>query len=110
MINFYKTKNINKTKIFYQRLTLSVYFENENSIILDSGDGMLGFVLDINAEVKEYSCISFDLASTTEVDLKYEQLKDIALNKPSMHPNFPVYSFFLKDPNGLNIEFQTIIR
>jgi hypothetical protein len=25
------------------------------------------------------------------------------------HPRFPVYSFFLKDPNGYTLEFQKIL-
>ncbi len=110
MINFYKTKNLALTKEFYEKLGLSIYFENENSIILDSLEGMIGFVFDSNATTPSYSCVSFDLKDTQDVDNMYEKLKDVALATPSKHSKFPVYSFFLIDPNGINIEYQTILK
>ncbi len=110
MINFYKSKDLTATKAFYTKLNLTIYFENENSIILDSQEGMIGFVYDEKALPPAYSCVSFDLKDIKEVNAVYQEVKDIATTEPHHHPQFPVYSFFLKDPNGINVEYQTIIR
>ena len=42
------------------------------------------------------------------MDNKYEELKDTVdiLRKPSRHPIYPVYSFFLQDPDGYLVEYQ----
>ena len=57
-------------------------------------------------------CLSFDCADRAEVDAVYARLQAAGLptlgEGPCHHPRFPVYSFFLKDPNGYTLEFQKI--
>ena len=41
---------------------------------------------------------------------RYEMLKDSCnvYRKPQMHPKYPVYSFFILDPDGYLVEFQKV--
>lgn len=108
MIHFYSCKSLKETEDFYKRLPLSIYMRQVNTIIYDSGEGMIGFV-EREHVAPSYSCISFVVKDEKEVDQYYEQLKDLALDVPQKHPWAPVYSFFLIDPNGLKIEFQAFV-
>ena len=55
-------------------------------------------------------CLSLNLASDEEVDAYYDLVKEKAEvhQAPAMHPVYPVYSFFLKDPDGYLVEFQRV--
>lgn len=89
-------------------LTLSM--EQPNTLIFDSGKGMIGFVQKEHHQAPAYSCISFILNTKSEVDEIYEQFKNEALGAPAYHPTAPVYSFFLKDPNGYTVEWQMFTK
>ncbi|MBR2809289.1 MAG: hypothetical protein IKE33_03580 [Erysipelotrichaceae bacterium] len=43
---------------------------------------------------------------------KYEELKDSVriYKKPSMHAKYPVYSFFMLDPDDYLVEIQKIAK
>ena len=109
MINFYTCKNLGETEAFWLKMGLSVYMRQPNTIIFDSKEGMVGFIESIDHVIPKYSCISLVVKTKEEVDNKYQQLKDYALDIPKVHPTAPVYSFFLMDPNGYKVEFQQFV-
>lgn len=109
MIHFYTCKNLKETEEFWIKMGLSIYMRQPGITILDSKEGMIGFVEKAHHTAPEYSCISFVKQSKEEIDKIYESLKEEALNPPAIHPTAPVYSFFLKDPNGYTVEFQVFI-
>ena len=113
---FLPCSDIEKTFDFYNGLLkLPVAQKQSDSLyIFDTGYGYWGFC--------EYPdgrpllggpkgvCLSLNLASDEEVDEYYELVKEKAeVHKaPAMHPVYPVYSFFIKDPDGYLVEFQKV--
>ena len=111
---FLPVDDIEKTYHFYHEiLGLPVIQKQGDTLyIFDTGYGYWGFC--------QYSdgrrplsgpkgvCLSLNLDSNEEVLSRYEQLKDkvTIYKKPAMHPVFPVYSFFISDPDGYMVEYQ----
>ncbi|MBR6800495.1 MAG: VOC family protein [Eubacteriaceae bacterium] len=109
---FFPSADINVTKDYYHNiLGLPIYKDLGNTVWFDTGYGYVAFV--------EYSpkrppasgmCISFNLPTKEDVDDMYDILRGrdvIGLKEPpKKHPQFPVYSFFLSDPDGYTLEYQ----
>ena len=111
-IVFFPCKDIKET-LHYYRDILGFDIEKDlgGSIWVDGGSGFVGFVqYDPPRDMAKGACISFNLSSTEAVDEMYEKLKNLPVTglkePPQKHPKFPVYSFFLSDPNGYLLEFQ----
>lgn len=109
MINFYQCRDLEETKSFYIKLGLTLSRIEPQCLIFDSGYGEIGFLESPSFLPLPYSCLSFVKESKEEVDAIYKQFIDDAITIPSVHEKYPVYSFFMKDPNGLTIEFQVFI-
>ena len=109
MINFYTCYNLQETEKYWLKLGLTLFMRQPNCIILDSKEGQIGFLESTSHQPPIYSCISFTRDSKEEIDILYNKYKDIAYTSPKIHQSAPVYSFFMKDPNGLKVEFQTFI-
>ena len=109
MINFYTCRNLQETEEFWLKMGLEVYMRQPNTIIFDSKEGMVGFIESKDHIIPKYSCISLVVQTKEEVDKRYHELQEYALDKPKVHPTAPVYSFFLMDPNGYKVEFQQFI-
>ena len=115
-IVFLPVSDIQKTIHFYHDiLKLPVYQKQGDSLcIFDTGYGYWGFCQYEDARCplsgEKGVCLSLNLNNNEEVLQKYEELKDIVnvYKKPAMHPTFPVYSFFIFDPDHYLIEFQKI--
>ena len=111
-IVFFPCKNISETKAYYSTvLGLTVEKDLGNSIWVDMGSGYIGFVeYDPPRPMATGMCISFNLETKEAVDAMYGALLSrpvIGLREPPVqNPKFPVYSFFLSDPNGYLLEFQ----
>ena len=109
---FFPCRNIDETRSYYKDiLGLPVYKDLGNTVWFDSGYGYLAFVeYDPSREMASGACISFNMESEAAVDAVYEKLlsrKAVGLKEPPQkHPHFPVYSFFLSDPNGYLLEYQ----
>lgn len=109
---FFPCRDINETREYYAGvLGLEIYKDLGKSIWVDMGRGYLGFVeYEPEREMARGACISFNLGSVQEVDGMYEKLRSLPViglkGAPQRHPVFPVYSFFLSDPNGYMLEFQ----
>ena len=111
---FFPCRDIAETKAYYTRvLGLPVYKDLGSTVWLDCGYGYLAFV-DYGPErpMASGACISFNLTSIEAVDEMYHTLQNSPypvpglVGPPAHHPKFPVYSFFLSDPNGYTLEYQ----
>ena len=113
---FLPCTDIRKTLHFYHEvLHLPIaQKQSDNLYIFDTGYGYWGF-----CQYKDHRkplsgpqgvCLSLNLPDNEGVLKMYEQLKDLCpvYKKPAVHPDFPVYSFFLQDPDGYLVEFQKI--
>jgi predicted lactoylglutathione lyase len=110
LVNFYACSNLKATDAFYKTLGLVIYHSSKGCNIYDSGYGYVGFIEKPDVILPDYHCLSFNCESVAEVDDVYLQLKDVyQCTIPAKHEKFPVYSFFLKDPDGYNLEFQYIL-
>ena len=109
---FFPCIDIVETKEYYTKTVgLKIYKDLGDCVWFDCGRGYLGFCYyGPDRPMAAGQCISFNLASCREVDLKYEELrlkKALGIkDPPQRHPRFPVYSFFFTDPNGYTLEFQ----
>ena len=113
---FLPCTDILKTVHFYHDiLGLSIaQKQSDNLYIFDTGYGYWGFC--------QYSdkreplsgpagvCLSLNLQTNEAVIEKYEQLKDCCsvYKPPLQHPDFPVFSFFILDPDGYLVEYQKV--
>ena len=115
-ITFLPVSDIEKTCRFYTEVIGLKVFQKqgEDLYIFDTGYGYWGFC-QYKDERPPLSgpkgvCLSLNLDSNEAVLKAFELLKDKAevYKEPAKHPVFPVYSFFLKDPDGYLVEFQKI--
>ena len=86
--------------------------QGEDVVIFDTGRGYWGFCryADGRAPLSgpKGACLSLNLESAEAVDAVYQALRDRCpvVHPPRRHPLFPVYSFFVTDPDGYLVEFQ----
>lgn len=115
-VTFLPVTNIERTYDFYvNTLNLKVFQkQGDNLYIFDTGYGYWGFCQYADGR-KPLSgpqgvCLSLNLASNDEVIARYEELKDRCeiIKAPAIHPDFPVFSFFVRDPDGYTVEYQFI--
>ena len=115
---FLPVSDIDKTYAFYHDiLKLPVYQKQGESLyIFETGYGYWGFC-EYDDDRKPLSgptgvCLSLNVASNEAVLQKYEELKDSVriYKKPSMHAKYPVYSFFMLDPDDYLVEIQKIAK
>lgn len=115
-IVFLPCTNIQVTYHFYHEiLGLNIYMkQNENVYIFDTGYGYWGFC-EYEDQRNPLSgptgvCLSIDYDTKDEVLEKFKEIKAVypIYKEPTHHANFPVYSFFIQDPDGYLVEFQSI--
>lgn len=111
-VTFFPVNNIEETVRFYRDIIgLKLYNDFGNCVILNCGEGFWGFCdYGDGRELPLGVCLSLNLQDNGEVDKEYERLSKLNISgtKPENHSVFPVYSFFIKDPNGYTVEFQKI--
>ncbi|MHA1685662.1 MAG: VOC family protein [Candidatus Heimdallarchaeaceae archaeon] len=113
-ITFLPAKSLNETLQFYSTvLELPVALIQKNCIIFQAGKyGYWGFCEQEEFKVKgtESICLTLVVENEEIVDQYHRLLqgKDAPiLTKPQKHKIYPIYSFFLADPNGYHIEIQS---
>ncbi|MBE6115640.1 MAG: VOC family protein [Erysipelotrichaceae bacterium] len=115
-IVFLPVSDIEETVRFYRdTLKLPVHQKQSDRLyIFDTGYGYWGFC-QYDDDRKPLSgpqgvCLSLNLPDNEAVINKYEELKNSSrvYKRPARHPQFPVYSFFLMDPDEYLVEFQKI--
>ena len=113
---FLPVSDIDETLKFYRdAVGLKIAQKQGDSLyIFDTGYGYWGFCQYDDGR-KPLSgpkgvCLSLNLSTNEEVMARYEMLKDSCnvYRKPRMHPKYPVYSFFILDPDGYLVEFQKV--
>ena len=86
--------------------------QSDRLMILDTGYGYWGFCQYGDGRPllsgRQGVCLSVNLESEQAVLARYKQLKDRCrvYQEPCRHPRFPVFSFFVEDPDGYLVEFQ----
>ncbi len=110
---FYPSSNLPETARFYREIIgLTPVMDEPFQCVFSSGKGCIGFVdYGDNILASGHICISFNCESREAVDAEYERIQKLGYpvrTAPAKHPRFPVYSFFLEDPNGYTVEFQKI--
>ena len=113
---FLPVRDIEKTVEFYRdALKLPVHQKQSDKLyIFDTGYGYWGFC-EYGDDRKPLSgpqgvCLSLNLLDNEAVLERFEELKNVCrvYRDPARHPVFPVYSFFLLDPDDYLVEFQKV--
>ena len=115
-IVFLPCSDIKKTDAFYGGLLglPLVQKQGPSLSIYDTGYGYFGFCQYADGRPPlsgpKGVCLSINLADNDAVLARFEELRDRAdvYKAPARHPVFPVYSFFLKDPDSYLVEYQKI--
>ncbi len=113
---FLPCSDIEKTySVYHCPLGLPVFQKQGDSLyIFDTGYGYWGFCQYSDGRSPlngpQGACLSINLASNEAVLARYEELKDCCnvYKAPAMHPVYPVFSFFILDPDGYLVEYQKI--
>ena len=116
---FLPVKDIQETTEFYRDVIgFPVVQEQSGGIcrIFDTGYGYWGFCQYPDGRPllngPQGVCLSLNCHDQADVDKQYEKLaqKGCVMDcRPKYMENFPVYGFFMKDPNGYKLEFQYIL-
>lgn len=112
-ISFYPCFDIEETTRFYsQLLGLPLYEDQGSARIFDTGYGYWGFCqYDDRTPQPAGLCLSLNCESIEDVDAHFARLSPHCqvVAPPARHPKFPVYSFFIRDPNGYTVELQKLL-
>lgn len=116
---FLPCSNIEKTSQFYHEVIgLPIVQEQAGGKlkIFDTGYGYWGFCQYDDGRyipAGEFGvCLSLNCHDENDVDSKYKDLvgKSCYVEKPPQkQEKFPVYAFFIKDPDNYKVEFQYIL-
>ena len=115
-IVFLPCSDIEKTDAFYGGILGLPLVQKQGPAlsIYDTGYGYFGFCqyADGRAPLSgpKGVCLSINLPDNEAVLARFAELKDrcTVYKVPAKHPVFPVYSFFLQDPDGYLVEYQKI--
>lgn len=108
-IVFFRSEELDNLKEFYtNRIGANLWRDQGNCLIFDKNGFKFAFCKDEESET--CGVITFLFETRDEVDKTYNQLKDIATSKPvSRKPEFDIYQFYGKDPEGRTLEFQCFL-
>ncbi len=105
-IIFFATKNYDKIKDFYgQKLGLELWLDQGGCAIYRSDNFLLGFCGRDHSETE--GCITIFFEDRSGVDSAYSRLQNIADGPPRENPQYKIYHFWAKDPEGRTLEFQS---
>jgi len=91
---------------FYsQRCGMELWLDQGGCRIYRSGNLLLGFCHREAADLN--GIITFFVPGPKEVDEIYQRMTDIADAPPRYNPNYRIYQFFARDPEGRTLEFQS---
>ena len=100
------------TKFYTEVIGLTVAKDLGSTRLIDTGYGYWGFCqYDDGRPLASSICLSHNCADNADVDAYYQRITSHGvetMGAPRLHPVFPVYSFFIHDPNGYLVEFQKI--
>lgn len=105
-IIFFATEKYDRIVEFYnKKIGLELWMDQGGCSIFKSGNLLLGFCDRDKSETD--GCITIFYETKAEVDSAYECLKDIADKPPEDNPQYKIYHFWAKDPDGRTLEFQS---
>lgn len=108
-LTFHRTLKYKEVVSFYRdRLNMDVWLEQGGCTILQKGNFLIGFC--DRSEADTDGMITFFFETREEIDELYSQFEDIAADKPKETPEYRIYHFFARDPEGRNVEFQTFLH
>lgn len=113
-VAFYPCTDIEKTDAFYTGIIgLKTAFSGPVVRIFSTVNGYFGFVQYDDIKISPQGlCLSLNCPSFDEVDREYERVTALGggvQGPPARHSTQPVYSFFLRDPDGYLVEFQKLL-
>lgn len=108
-IVFFKTQSLDIIHHFYHyTLEMKIWLEQPNCYIYKKGNLLLGFIA---ADVTEKEGIITIFNQNKEVIEKaYEQFSCLVTQELKVNPKFNIYHFYISDPEGRKIEFQTFLH
>lgn len=108
-IIFLHTSDLEEMKSFYQsRIGMKLWLDQGDCVILGHGNLLLGFCKRENGELP--GLITFFYETKEEVDAAYQALSDLTQGAPKANPNYGIYHFFGRDPEGRALEFQSFMH
>ena len=107
-IIFLKTANMQQTLDFYRfRMGMQLWLTQSHCTILKHGNLLLGFCEGNPPDVQ--GCYTFFYETIAEIDQKFEEFNDVAETEPRINPDYDIYHFFARDPEGRLVEFQQFL-
>lgn len=112
-VAFYSCIDIEETDKFYSEIIgLKKVMHTADVCIFSTVKGHFGFIMRPDKKALEGRvCLSLNCGSQQEVREEYDRLIALGakpLDEPQQYYEQPVYSFFIKDPNGYLVEFEKI--
>ncbi|MCF7912667.1 MAG: nitroreductase family protein [Candidatus Cloacimonetes bacterium] len=102
---FFRTTRLEEVSRFYlEEVGMSLWLDQGSCRIFKAGNLLLGFCKREESETEGIITIFFD--TREEVDAMYDKFADTAENKPRYNPDYDIYHFFCRDPEGRVVEFQ----
>ena len=104
-ILFLKTDNLDKLTQFYtERIGCSIWLKQPDCTLFQHGNFIFGFCR--RGQIDSQGMLTFFFDQQEDVDRIYDELNDIATDKPAFNDKYGIYQFFAKDPEGRMLEFQ----
>ncbi|MCB5229049.1 MAG: nitroreductase [Candidatus Cloacimonetes bacterium] len=105
-IIFLRSKQLDVITSFYQKkIGMNVWLEQGGCQILQDGNLLLGFCAGEEAET--CGVVTFFLPDRQSVDAAWQKHQDIAMAQPAFNPQYQIYHFYARDPEGRKLEFQS---
>ncbi|HOH78091.1 MAG TPA: nitroreductase family protein [Candidatus Cloacimonadota bacterium] len=104
-IIFLRTRVLDQLTTFYtETLQMELWLDQGACQIFQKGNLLLGFCQREEADLGGTITIFFP--DRESVDQAYQRLGKIALAAPGLNPNYHIYHFYARDPEGRSLEFQ----
>ncbi|TFG31508.1 VOC family protein [Candidatus Thorarchaeota archaeon] len=108
-IIFFRTTMLRDIVDFYlNEMGMHIWLEQAECVILNHGNLLLGFCEGDVAETE--GMITLFYPEKEDVDVKYNQLKQISTSEPRKNDKYQIYQFFAEDPEGRALEFQAFLH
>ncbi len=106
-ITFLRTRQLDEISQFCQQaLEMKLWLDQGRCRIFQRGRWLLGFIAD-SEQAETSGILTLFLPSRQEVDREYERLQGLADAPPRLNPEFRIYQFFLRGPEGRLFEIQS---
>lgn len=104
-IVFFATEKLDSIAEFYiEKVGCELWLDQGACKILKHGNMLFGFCK--SDHVDKEAVITFFYPEKEMVDNMYNQMEEIAEDKPKMNSKFNIYHFYGRDPENRSIEFQ----